>query len=63
MAGKEALVLKGLESAQVNLDQFLAFFPQETVDKVKSKVKEENELNMKEFDPKLGDILNLPPPS
>lgn len=63
MAGKEALVLKGLESAQVTLDQFLSFFPSESVDKVKQLVKEENELNRKEFDPALGDIINLPPPS
>jgi hypothetical protein len=63
MAGKEALVLKGLEAAQNNLDQFLTFFPEETVQKVKALVREENELNVKEFDPALGDILNLPPPS
>jgi hypothetical protein len=63
MAGKEALVLKGLEAAHMNLDQFLIFFPEETVQKVKALVKEEDDLNIKEFDPALGGILNLPPPS
>jgi hypothetical protein len=63
MAGKEELVLKGLQAAQINLDQFLTFFPEETVLKVKALVKEENALNVKEFDPALGDILNVPPPS
>jgi len=63
MAGKEALVLKGLEAAQINIDKFLAYFPEETVNKVKNKVKEENDLNVKEFDRSLGDIINLAPPS
>ena len=63
MAGKEALVLKGLEAAQINIDKFLSFFPEETIASVKAKVKEENDLNVKEFDPKLGDIINLAPPS
>jgi hypothetical protein len=63
MAGKETLVLKGLEAAQGKLDEFLGFFPEETLNKVKGKVKEENALNVKEFDPTLGDIINLAPPS
>jgi hypothetical protein len=63
MAGKEALVIKGLEAAQLKLDEFLTFFPEEAVQKVKDKVKYENDLNIKEFDPTLGDIINLAPPS
>jgi hypothetical protein len=63
LGGKEELVLKGLEAAQATLDEFLAFFDDSTVAKVKAKIQEENELNVKEFDRSLGDIINLPPPS
>mmetsp|Transcript_15873 Transcript_15873/g.36606 ORF Transcript_15873/g.36606 Transcript_15873/m.36606 type:complete len:257 (-) Transcript_15873:225-995(-) len=63
MAGKEELVVKGLEATQVKLDEFLAFFDEATVSKVKAQVQEENELNVKEFDRSLGDIINLAPPS
>lgn len=61
LGGKEEIVLKGLEATRRNIDDFLTFFPKETVDKVQSLVKEENELNMKEFDPSLGSIVNMPP--
>ena len=61
MAGKEALVLKGLEAASFKLDEFLGFFPEDVINKVKDKVKAENDLNVKEFDPSLGDIINLAP--
>ena len=63
MAGKESLVLSGLGAAQNKIDEFISFFPEETVQKIKSQIKEENDLNIKEFDPSLGDIINLPPPS
>lgn len=63
MAGKEELVLNGLQSAQLNLDQFLGYFPEDNVAKLKAQIKDENDLNIKEFDPSLGDIINLPPPS
>lgn len=63
MAGKENLVLSGLGAAQNKIDEFISFFPEETVQKIKSQIKEENDLNIKEFDPSLGDIINLPPPS
>ncbi|KAG7370959.1 hypothetical protein IV203_019529 [Nitzschia inconspicua] len=63
LGGKEELVLKGLEAAQLKLDEFLGFFDDSTVAKIKAKVQEENELNVKEFDRSLGDIINLPPPS
>jgi len=63
MAGKEEIVVKGLEATQVKLDEFLAFFDGETLNQVKAQVQEENELNVKEFDRSLGDIINLPPPS
>jgi hypothetical protein len=61
MAGKEAIVLKGLEAAQGKLDEFIDFFPVESVNKVKLLVKEENDLNVKEFDKELGSIVNLAP--
>jgi hypothetical protein len=63
MNGKEDLVIKGLDATKSKLDEFLLLFDQDTVAKIKAQVQEENELNIKEFDPSLGDILNLPPPS
>lgn len=63
MAGKEALVLKGLESAQVKIDDFLAYFPEPAVAAVRKRIQEENDLNVKEFDSSLGTILNMPPPN
>jgi hypothetical protein len=63
LGGKEELVLKGLEAAQGKLDEFLGFFDNATVAKIKAKIQEENDLNVKEFDKSLGDIINLPPPS
>ncbi|KAL3894940.1 MAG: hypothetical protein SGARI_007598, partial [Bacillariaceae sp.] len=53
MAGKEELVLKGLEAAQLKLDEFLSFFDEGTINKIKAQVQEENELNVKEFDKSL----------
>jgi hypothetical protein len=60
MAGKEALVLKGLDATRKSIDDFLSYFPAATVDKVKQQVEEENALNIKEFDPALGIIVNMP---
>ncbi|KAL3944568.1 MAG: hypothetical protein SGBAC_001334 [Bacillariaceae sp.] len=62
MAGKTELVLQGLETAQSNLDQFLTYFPEATVKGIKDRIFDENDLNVKEFDKSLGDIINLPPP-
>eukprot|EP00531_Pseudo-nitzschia_arenysensis_P019942 CAMPEP_0116138718 /NCGR_PEP_ID=MMETSP0329-20121206/12927_1 /TAXON_ID=697910 /ORGANISM="Pseudo-nitzschia arenysensis, Strain B593" /LENGTH=135 /DNA_ID=CAMNT_0003633711 /DNA_START=488 /DNA_END=895 /DNA_ORIENTATION=- len=61
MNGKEEIVVKGLEATQVKLDEFLSYFDSETVTRVKTLVESENELNMKEFDKSLGDIINLKP--
>ena len=61
LAGKESLVVKGLESAQVKIDDFLSFFPEDKLVSVRKKIQEENDLNVKEFDTSLGDIINLPP--
>lgn len=61
MAGKESLVTQGLQSARSNIDTFLEYFPKDKVDAARKKVIEENELNYQEWDPKLGDIVNLPP--
>lgn len=61
MAGKERLVLQGLESAGKNIDAFLAYFPKEQVDAARAQVLAENELNFKEWDRSLGEIVNLPP--
>ncbi|MGK3735489.1 MAG: hypothetical protein ACI8RD_002371 [Bacillariaceae sp.] len=63
MNGKEDLVIKGLDATKSKLDEFLLLFDQDIVTKIKAQVQEENELNIKEFDPSLGDIINLPPPS
>ena len=46
MAGKEELVLKGLEAAQVNLDDFLALFPENVITTVKDRVRGENEVRI-----------------
>lgn len=52
---------KGLEVSRSRIDQFLGFFPEDLVTKVQAKIKEENDLNMKEFDPEIGTILNPDP--
>jgi hypothetical protein len=61
MAGKEDLVLKGLEAARTNIDKFLAYFPKSSVESVQMLIQQENELNEKEFDVNLGSILNPNP--
>lgn len=61
MAGKEPLVLKGLEAARINIDEFLTYFDSRDIDAVRKKIEEENELNAKEFDSSLGVILNPNP--
>ena len=62
MSGKEELVFKGLDATRRSIDAFLAYFPKADVDAVSSRIKEENDLNTKEFDTSFGVILNLPPP-
>eukprot|EP00547_Thalassionema_nitzschioides_P018172 CAMPEP_0194241654 /NCGR_PEP_ID=MMETSP0158-20130606/7454_1 /TAXON_ID=33649 /ORGANISM="Thalassionema nitzschioides, Strain L26-B" /LENGTH=235 /DNA_ID=CAMNT_0038976589 /DNA_START=22 /DNA_END=729 /DNA_ORIENTATION=- len=61
MAGKESLVTQGLQSARSNIDTYLEYFPKDKVEAARKKVIEENELNYKEWDPNLGEIVNLPP--
>jgi hypothetical protein len=61
MSGKEELVLRGLDSARDSIDAFVRYFPSATVEAVNARIREENELNIKEFDPALGPIINLPP--
>jgi hypothetical protein len=61
MAGKEELVLKGLEATQKTIDDFLAYFPKSDIDRVKDVVEQENAMNVKEFDSaSLGALLNMP---
>jgi hypothetical protein len=55
------VVLKGLDATRSSIDQFLSFFPKDTVDNVRAKLKNENDLNFKEFDRTLGDIVNPNP--
>jgi hypothetical protein len=63
MAGKEELVLKGLDATQKTIDDFLAYFPKSDIEKVTAMVQEENALNVKEFDSaKIGSLLNMPKP-
>lgn len=61
LAGKEAIVINGLKSVRRDIDDFLSYFPQETVEEAKKRIAEENELNYREFDPELGAILNPNP--
>ena len=60
MAGKEGLVLKGLESTRKNIDEFLTYFPAADIATAKAKIESENKLNIEEFDPELGAPINLP---
>jgi hypothetical protein len=61
MAGKEDLVIKGLEATQKTIDEFLAYFPKADIERVKAVVEEENAANVKEFDSaSLGALLNMP---
>ena len=53
--------MKGLDATRRSIDEFLAYFPKDTIDSVKVKVKDENDLNFKEFDRNLGDIVNPNP--
>lgn len=53
--------MKGLDTARRSIDDFLLYFPSDKVETAIAKIKEENELNRKEFDPSLGTILNPPP--
>ena len=52
--------MKGLEATRKSVDDFLAFYPKSAVDPVKERIQKENELNVKEFDPSLGTIVNMP---
>lgn len=61
MAGKEAIVVKGLDSVRKDIDDFLGYFPQDVLDQAKARIMSENELNFNEFDPELGSILNPNP--
>ena len=61
LSGKEAIVNNGLKSVRRDIDEFLSYFPNETVEEMKAKIMNENELNYKEFDPSLGSILNPNP--
>jgi hypothetical protein len=61
MAGKEYIVINGLDAARNGIDRFVSFFPAKDVDAIKDLIREENKLNEKEFDPELGTILNLKP--
>lgn len=61
MSGKEEIVVKGLEATKIKLEQFLSYFDEADVTRIKAQVQEENDLNLKEFDKSLGDIINLKP--
>lgn len=60
LSGKDQIVLKGLDATRQSIDEFLNYFPKADLDRVISKVEEENELNVKEFDPSLGVLINMP---
>jgi hypothetical protein len=61
LSGKEKIVLKGLDATRKNIDDFLTYFSPSDVEAVTRRIAEENSLNVKEFDPSLGEILNMPP--
>ena len=61
MSGKEGLVLKGLDAARRNIDDFLTYFPSSSIDVAKAKIESENKLNLDEFDSELGALINLAP--
>ena len=61
LAGKEDIVNNGLKSVRRDIDEFVSYFPKDTVEEVTAKIETENELNYKEFDPSLGAILNPNP--
>lgn len=63
MAGKEALVLKGLDAAQRNIDEFLSYFPPGEIDAAQGKIDTENKLNLEQYDPNLGVLINVEPKS
>ena len=60
MAGKEELVLRGMDATRKGIDDFLVFFPSSEVQPVQDLIEDENRLNEKEFDPSFGQIVNLP---
>lgn len=61
LTGKEAIVNNGLKAVRRDIDEFLSYFPADVIEEQRQKVKTENELNFKEFDPALGSILNPNP--
>ncbi|EJK64619.1 hypothetical protein THAOC_14628 [Thalassiosira oceanica] len=61
LAGKEKIVIEGLKSVRRDLDEFLDYFPKDDVDAVKARILSENELNYREFDTSLGQIINPNP--
>jgi len=61
MGGKLPLVMKGLDAANQNIDEFLSYFSADEVNIVRGLISEENALNEKEFDADLGVILNPSP--
>jgi len=58
---KEVIVLNGLEATRKGIDDFISYFPREEVGAVIAKINAENDLNLKEFDPALGQLLNPTP--
>lgn len=64
LAGKEVIVLNGLQAAKKGIDDFVSLFPKEDVMAVIARIEEENSLNEKEFDKELNQgsgILNPKP--
>ena len=49
-----------MDATRQSIDTFLSYFPTSTIDTVIATIEKENELNVKEFDPALGILLNMP---
>lgn len=58
---KEIIVLNGLEATRKGIDEFISYFPVEEVGAVVARINNENELNLKEYDTNLGQLLNPTP--
>lgn len=59
-ATKQEIVVKGLLATRNNIDAFLTYFDANEVNRVVAFIEKENAQNIKEFDPNLGTLLNMP---
>jgi len=58
---KEIIVLNGLDATRKGIDEFISFFPADEVGTVVTRINDENDLNLKEYDTGLGQLVNPTP--